>query len=85
MQIELCCPNCRCRFTAPPDSAGEEALDRMFTDAPCYPLGDGETLEDAIYTSLAGQDEIDCPECGRAMQVSEETLGALASTMLARM
>jgi hypothetical protein len=85
MQIELCCRNCFCRFVAPPETAHEQVLDRMFDDGPAYALGDGETFEDMIFTALVENGQIQCPECGEAVHVSEESLGQLAMTMLARM
>jgi hypothetical protein len=85
MQIELCCRNCFCRFAAPPETGHEQVLDRMFDDGPAYALGDGETFEDMIFTSLIENGQIHCPECGEAVDVSEESLGQLAMSMLANM
>jgi hypothetical protein len=84
MKIELCCRNCFCRFSAPPETASMEVLDRMFDDGPAYALGDGETFEDMIFTSLIEHGQIHCPECGEAVHVSEESLSQLALTMLSR-
>jgi hypothetical protein len=85
MRIELCCPACHCRFTLPPEFGGEEALERVFDEGPRYALGDGETFEDMIHTTLAEQGATRCPACGVPVSVSEESLGQLAMTMLARM
>jgi hypothetical protein len=85
MEIELCCRNCFCRFVAPPETAHEKVLDQMFDDGPAYALGDGETFEDMIFTALIENGRIQCPECGEAVHVSEESLGRLAMSMLARM
>jgi hypothetical protein len=85
MQIELYCSNCSCRFVAPPEASGEEIVDRMFDQGPVYALGDGETFEDMIFTSLTEWGHIQCPECGEPVNVSEESLGELALSMLSRM
>jgi hypothetical protein len=85
MQIELCCPACSCRFVAPPETSSEEVLDRMFNDGPWYALGDGETFEDMIFTTLTDHGDIQCPQCGDPVNVSEESLGQLALTMLEKM
>jgi hypothetical protein len=82
MQIELSCPSCFCRFAAPADTAGEEIVDRMFGGGLCYALGDGETFEDMIFSTLTERGDIHCPKCGDAVQVSEESLGQLALSML---
>ena len=49
-----------------------------------YGLGEGETFEDMIFSSLTEYGEISCPDCGEAVQVSEESLGRMAMEMLAR-
>jgi hypothetical protein len=48
-----------------------------------YPLGDGETFEDMIFSALTEQGAILCPRCGEAAAVSEESLGRVALNMLA--
>jgi len=85
MPIEMCCPRCFGRFDAAPDSLGEEALTRLFPEVPCGALGDGETFEDMISSALSGFATSPCPACGERLCVSEEGLGQLAATMLARM
>jgi hypothetical protein len=85
MPIEMCCPRCFARFAAAPDSLGEEALTHLFPDVPCGALGDGETFEDMISAALYSHAASPCPSCGEGLRVSEESLGQLALTMLARM
>jgi hypothetical protein len=85
MQIELCCPGCLRCSAAPTDAGAEALLDQMLVDAPGYALGDGETFEDMISTTLSEQSALPCPDCGTAMHFSEQSLGQLAMTMLTRM
>ena len=85
MKIELYCKCCECRFVAPPDTSAEDVSDRMFEDGPWYALGDGETFEDMIFSTLTERGEIWCPECGEPVAVSEESLGEVAMSMLAEM
>ncbi|MCS7046736.1 MAG: hypothetical protein NZO58_10300 [Gemmataceae bacterium] len=83
MQIELSCPSCGCRFAAAPHCSTEEVLDQMFETGPRFALGDGATFEDMIFSTIMENGEISCPECGTAVNVSEESLSALAMEMLA--
>jgi hypothetical protein len=85
MQIELFCPCCSNRFAAPPEAPGDEIFDRMFEGGPVYALGDGETFEDMIFTTLTERGQITCPECGEPVNVSEESLGQMALSMIDRM
>src|SRR5262249_61813765 len=64
MQVELYGPHCSCRFAACPDTPAAQVLDRMTEDGPWYALGDGETFEDMIFTTLISEGAIRCPECG---------------------
>jgi hypothetical protein len=57
----------------------------MLDEGPWYALGDGETFEDMIFTTLARDGNIFCPECGEPVAVSEESLGRVAMSMLAQM
>jgi hypothetical protein len=82
MQIELCCPSCSCRFVAPPEMSSDEVLHRMLHNGPAYALGDGATFEDMIFTTLTEHGNIECPECGMRVAVSEESLGQLAMSLL---
>jgi hypothetical protein len=80
--MELYCPNCSCRFTAP-DTPASEILERITEEGPWCALGDGETFEDHISIALEDQEPICCPVCGEAVTRNEESLGQLAQQMLA--
>jgi hypothetical protein len=82
MRIELHCPHCLCRFAAEPETPAAEVLDRMAEEGPWYALGDGETFEDMIFTTLLAQGAIRCTECGEQANVSEESLGRLTLEVL---
>lgn len=84
MLIELCCSTCACRFAAPPETDCDAAIERMFDEGPRYALGDGETFEDMIFTTLMEDGQISCPDCGDPVGVTEESLGQLAMEMLAQ-
>jgi hypothetical protein len=84
MQIELYCPDCGCRFVAPPDASMAEVLERMTDEGPWFGLGDGETFEDMIFTALTERGSIRCPDCGEPVSVSEESLGRLAMEVLSQ-
>lgn len=83
MQIELSCPCCACRLAAPPEASVEEVFDRMLDEGPHFSLGDGNTFEDMIFSSLLEDGEVHCPDCGEAVNVSEESLSRLAREVLA--
>lgn len=85
MQIEMRCPHCFRPSVVELATADNEFLDRMFDGAPVYAMGDGETFEDMISSALAEHEPLPCPHCGAVLQYSEESLGQLAMTMLARM
>ena len=82
MQVELYCPHCSCRFTADPETPAAEVLDRMAYEGPWYALGDGETFEDMIFSTLFAHGDIRCAECGECASVSEESLGQLTMGVL---
>ena len=82
MQVELYCPHCSCHFAASPDTPAAEILDRMSEDGPWYALGDGETFEDMIFSTLFACGTIRCSECGEPVAVSEQSLGQLAMEVL---
>jgi hypothetical protein len=82
MQVELYCPHCGCSFSASPDTPAAEILDRMADEGPWYALGDGETFEDMIFSTLFSCGSIRCSECGEPVSVSEESLGQLAMEVL---
>ena len=82
MQFELHCPSCVRDFFMPSDSAGAEILDHMAERGAWCPLGDGETIEDNVYATLATQDSLCCPECSKPGIVSQESLGRVARELL---
>ena len=82
MQVELYCQECDSRFTADPDTPATEVLDRMADDGPWYALGDGETFEDMIFSTLFACGAIRCSECGESVSVTEESLGQLTMEVL---
>src|SRR5262245_39289299 len=75
MQVELYCPRCSCSFAAEPETPAAEVLDRMAEGGPWYALGDGETFEDMIFSTLFVCGTIRCTDCGEAVSVSEQSLG----------
>ena len=82
MQVELYCPHCFCRFAAAPETPAAEVLDRMAEEGPWYALGDGETFEDMIFSTLFASGSIRCSECGEPVSVTEQTLGQLTMEVL---
>jgi hypothetical protein len=82
MQVELFCPQCACRFAASPETPAAQVLDQMTQQGPWYSLGDGETFEDMIFSTLFAAGSIRCCECGEAVSVTEESLGQLATEVL---
>jgi hypothetical protein len=84
MRVELYCPSCGCSFAAEPDTPAAEVLDRMAEDGPWYALGDGETFEDMIFSTLFARGMIRCSECGGPVSVTEQSLGRLAMEVLGR-
>jgi hypothetical protein len=83
MQVELYCAKCSNRFVAPPETSAAQILSRMVDEGRWYPLGDGETFEDMIFSALTEQGAIFCPRCGETAAVSEESLGLVALDLLA--
>jgi hypothetical protein len=57
----------------------------MFESGPWYALGDGETFEDMIFSTLTESGDISCPDCGEPVAVSEESLGRVALAMLSEL
>jgi len=82
MQVELFCPHCCCRFAASPEAPAAEVLDRMAEEGPWYALGDGETFEDMIFSTMFSCGAIRCCECGESVSVTEESLGRLTMEVL---
>lgn len=82
MKVELKCPACCCTFSAPPGESAEHIRDRMTQGGQCYGLEEGETFEDMIFATLTQEGAIFCPDCGAAVEVSEESLGRMALEVL---
>lgn len=82
MRVELKCPACCGQFVAPPHASAEEIRDQMTEGGQWYSLGEGETFEDMIFTTLTQDGAIFCPDCGAAVEVSEESLAQLAMEVL---
>jgi hypothetical protein len=82
MQVELFCPHCACSFSAEPDTPAAEVLDRMAEEGPWYALGDGQTFEDMIFSTLFADGSICCSECGEQVSVTEQSLGQLTLEVL---
>jgi hypothetical protein len=82
MQVELYCSNCGCTFAAEPETPAGEVLDRMAEGGPWYALGDGETYEDMIFSTLFACGAIRCGSCGQAVSVNEQSLGQLTMEVL---
>lgn len=82
MKVELYCPHCASSFVAEPETPAAEVLDRMACEGPWYALGDGETYEDMIFTTLLSHGSIRCSECGEQANVSEESLGRMTLEVL---
>jgi len=82
MQIELYCRHCERSFVAPPDAPADDILDRMAEEGPWYALGDGQTYEDMIFSTLFACGTIRCVECGESADVNEQSLGQLTMEVL---
>jgi hypothetical protein len=82
MQVELVCSRCSGSFAASPEAPAAEVLDRMAQEGPWYALGDGETFEDMIFSTLFSRGKIRCSDCGEAVSVSEQSLGQLTMEVL---
>jgi hypothetical protein len=82
MQVELYCPHCGTSFIAPPDTPATDILNRMAEEGPWYALGDGETYEDMIFSTLMACGNIRCSQCGESASVTEQSLGQLTMEVL---
>jgi len=82
MQVELYCSHCEASFTAAPDTPAGEILGRMAEDGPWYALGDGETYEDMIFSTLFACGHVRCASCGESASVREESLNRMAMEVL---
>jgi hypothetical protein len=54
----------------------------MAEDGPWYALGDGQTFEDMIFSTLFACGNIRCAECGEPASVNERSLGQLTMEVL---
>jgi hypothetical protein len=66
----------------PSDSSAAELLDWVTERQEWCPLGDGETIEDNVYSALAAKDELSCPACGKPSTISQESLNRFARQLL---
>ncbi len=82
MQVELFCPCCQLHFSTPLDAPGVDVLDQLTEEGPWLALGDGQTYEDAIAATLSDLGLDECPRCGAAGRVKEESLGRLTMEVL---
>jgi hypothetical protein len=82
MQVELYCPHCERSFVAAPETSASEVFDRMHEEGPWYALGDGETFEDMIFSTVFACGHVRCGECGEPAGVNEESLSQLALEVL---
>jgi hypothetical protein len=82
MQVELYCPHCCASFIADPDTPAAEIVDRMADEGPWYALGDGQTYEDMIFSTLFACGHIRCSACGEPASVTEQSLGQLTMEVL---
>ncbi|NBO93155.1 MAG: hypothetical protein EBV06_12730 [Planctomycetia bacterium] len=82
MQIELYCNCCDRAFVAPSEIPAAEVLDCMAEQGPWYALGDGETFEDMIFSTIFARGHIRCGDCGEPVSVNEESLSAMALEVL---
>jgi hypothetical protein len=83
MRLELSCQHCTHTFYLPANSATAAVLEQVATQGPWCALGDGETLEDKVYTDLLGHASICCTKCGGPVAPREESLHWFAQEMLA--
>ena len=83
MQVELYSPQLLPAVSRPnPAPPHAEVLDRMAEEGPWYALGDGETFEDMIFSTLFSCGSIRCTECGEAVSVTEQSLSQLTMEVL---
>ena len=82
MRLWFQCAQCRTEIAAPRTSSVMRILEKVLFAGPWTALGDGETFEDQIYNELAGNEGARCPQCGRPMKLTEESLGRCSLEML---
>jgi hypothetical protein len=83
MKLELYCPCCDQQFIPGPKTPMAEAFRGLEEIGPWSALGDGETFEDLLYSTLTANPEIACPDCGGTATLGENTLGELSHQLLA--
>lgn len=83
MQLELYCPCCDHRFIPGAKTALAKVFRSLAEIGPWSALGDGETFEDLLSSTLTSSPETVCPDCGNAATLGETTLGALSHALLA--
>jgi hypothetical protein len=84
MQIELGCPGCPCRFSAPPETPADQVLDRMIDEGIWFTLAEGNTFEDMVIAALLRRGNIRCADCGSDVSFHEESLGQRADSVSER-
>jgi hypothetical protein len=82
MQLDLYCEHCGQAFEVPADSSTAHVLEQVADVGPWAALGDGETLEDLLSTTLTREESIHCPQCGERVPVSEVSLSRCAQELL---
>jgi hypothetical protein len=82
MPVELQCSRCGYVFGLEDDTPIEAVLNQVAEEGPWSAVGDGETVEDRVFTALSACD-CRCPQCGANARISEEQLAAFAHEMLA--
>jgi hypothetical protein len=73
MMVELVCPCCPFRFSAPSKASAAEIVQRMIEEGPWFALGNGETFQEMLYTALTTRGAIRCPDCQEDVLVLEES------------
>jgi len=69
VEMELICPDCNCRFSAPAETTEEDIVQRMTEEGPWYALAAGNCFRDMIGTALRRRGRIACPDCGALVRV----------------
>ena len=83
MHIELHCPRCFTTFQPEGVEPAGDVWGRMTEEGPWYALGDGETLEDVIFSALSAGGGVRCPRCGEAVPVTQDDLCEMSQKILA--
>jgi endogenous inhibitor of DNA gyrase (YacG/DUF329 family) len=82
MRLTQHCPRCSDYFLVPSDSPAAAVLDQMAEAGPWSVLGDGETLEDQVFTALRTKESVNCPHCGASVALGEESFGRFTQELL---